>query len=207
MSKLIPKNIIQQIKHLRQKGYSLPEIQREVKVGYGSVYRYINGIKILPEYKNRWFGKRGGSIKRMKKHLRKAEEKAKKTILSLSDKEKIIFLSALYWGEGGKSDFNLTNTDSDLIKVFVKGLNDVFGITKNRLRISIRIYEDLDKERCLKYWSDITGVPIKNFVNVNILKGKKMGKLSFGMCRLRITKGGDVLKYIQALYKRIAVLF
>lgn len=207
MPKLISKETIKKIKLLRQKGYSLPEITKEVKAGYGSVYRYIQGVKILPKYQKVWFGKRGGSFKRMKLAENKAKNKANKTINSLSDKEKIIFLTALYWGEGSKSDFNLMNTDADLIRVFIQGLQEIFNISKDRLRISIRIYEDLDKNECLKYWSKITGVPAKKFVSVNILKGNKKGKLAYGMCRIRILKGGDMLKYIKALKNKVTDLF
>ncbi len=207
MPKLISKETIKRIKLLRQRGYSLPEIHKEVKVGYGSVFRYIQGVKILPEYKKVWFGKRGGSFKRMKLAENKAKDKADNTINSLSDKEKMIFLTALYWGEGSKGDFGLSNSDPDLIKVFVKGLKEVFNINSDRLRISIRIYKDLDKKKCLEFWSKITGVPVEKFVNVNILDGKKQGKLLYGMCRVRITKGADMLKYVKALKNRVVGLF
>lgn len=207
MSKLLSKETIEKIKLLRQKGYSLPEIKKEVKASHGSVFRHIKGVKILPEYWKEWHGKQGGSIKRMKVRERLAQEKAEKSVLSLSNKEKIIFLTALYWGEGSKSDFSLTNTDADLIRVFIRGLQEIFNISKDRLRISIRIYEDLNKRECLKYWSKITGVPAEKFVSVNILKGNKKGKLPYGMCRLRILKGGDMLKYIKALKNKIIDLF
>lgn len=207
MPKLLLKETIERIKLLRKKGYSLPEIKREVKVSYGSVFRYIQGVKILPEYWKEWHGKQGGSIKRMRKREQLAHEKAMKTIFSLSTTEKIIFLAALYWGEGGKKDFNLTNTDPELIKVFIHGLKEIFNISSDRLRLSIRTYEDLDKNKCLNYWSKVTGVPVEKFVNVNILKGRKKGKLEYGMCRVRILKGGDVLKYIRALNIRIRELF
>jgi len=203
MPKLIPKETIKKIKLLRQRGYSLPEIKKEVKASHGSVFRYISGVKILPGYWKEWHGKQGGSIKRMKIKEEIAKEKAEKTIFSLSNKEKIIFLTALYWGEGSKSDFNLMNTDADLIRVFIQGLHNIFNISKDRLRISIRIYEDLNKQECLKYWSRITGVPSEKFVRVDVLKGNKKGKLPYGMCRLRILKGGDMLKYIKALKNRI----
>ena len=207
MPKLIPKATIRKIKLLRQKGYSLPEIKEKVKTSHGSVFRHIQGVKILPEYWKEWHEKQGGSIKRMKIREKIAREKAEKTIISLSDKEKMIFLTALYWGEGSKSDFNLMNTDTDLIRVFVQGLKKIFNISKDRLRISIRIYEDLDKQKCLEYWSKITEVPVEKFVSVNILKGNKKGKLPYGMCRLRILKGGDMLKYIKALKDKIVNLF
>lgn len=64
MPKLIPKEIIKKIRLLRQRGYSLPEIHKEVKVGYGSVFRYIQGVEILPEYRQIWHTKRGGSLKK-----------------------------------------------------------------------------------------------------------------------------------------------
>ncbi|VVA44229.1 conserved hypothetical protein [Candidatus Roizmanbacteria bacterium] len=207
MPKLIPKEIIKQIKLLRQKGYSLPEIKKVVNVGHGSVFRYIQGVEILPEYRKIWHSKRGGSFKRMKLAEKKAEEKADEYIVRLSEKEKLIFLSALYWGEGSKGDFGLTNSDPDLIKVFVLGLKEVFKIRTDRLRISIRIYRDLDKDKCLKFWSKITEVPVSKFVSVNVLDGKKNGKLLYGMCRVRVTKGADVLKYIRALKNRVVGLF
>lgn len=207
MPKLISKEIIYEIKLLRQRGYSLPEIYKKVKVGYGSVFRHIKGVEVLPEYRQIWHSKRGGSIKRMRIAKEKAYEKASILINNLSKREKIIFLSALYWGEGNKKDFNLINSDSDLIKVFVDGLTHCFNIKKDDLKISIRIYEDLDKGECLKFWSTITGVPVNKFVSVDILKGKKKGKLNHGMCRVRVKRGGDLLKYILALKKRIVESF
>lgn len=207
MPKLIPKETIKQIKLLRQRGYSLPEIKKEVKVGHGSVFRYIQGVKISPEYKQIWYSKRGGSLKRMKLAEKEAEKKALASIDNLSNKEKKIFLSALYWGEGNKKDFNLINSDPDLIKVFINGLTGLFNVKKEDLKISIRIFEDLDKHECLKFWSTITGVPINKFVRVNIIKGRKKGKLSHGMCRIRVKRGGNLLKYVIAIKKRIVCLF
>jgi len=151
MPKLIPKESIKKIKLLRQRGYSLPEIKNKVKVGHGSVFRYIQGVEILPEYRQIWHSKRGGSIKRMKLAEYEAEKKANNSIGILSEKEKLIFLTALYWGEGSKGDFGLSNSDPDLIKVVVKGLKEVFNINNDRLRISIRTYKDLDQNKCLKF--------------------------------------------------------
>ncbi len=207
MPKLIPKETIKKIKLLRQRGYSLPEIHKEVKVGYGSVFRYIGGVEILPEFQKIWHSKRGGSLKRMIINKEKAKIMAEKTIKKLSNKEKIIFLSALYWGEGNKKDFILINSDPVLIRIFVKGLTEFFNVKKDDLKITIRIFEDLDKNECLKYWSLITEVPSNKFLNTDILKGKKVGKLNYGMCRVRVKKGGNLLKYVLALKNRISDLF
>lgn len=207
MSKRLSEKTINQIKKFRERGWSLPEIHKELGVGYGTIHRHINDVRILPKYEKMWLGKRGGSIKRKKEAEKEAYEKAKKYILQLSDKEKTIFLCALYWGEGSKSDFGISNTDPELIRVFAQGLVKVFGISRDDFRISVRIFEDLDKEKCLDFWSQIVGIPREKFVNVNILKGKKEGKTPYGMCRLRVRKGGKLLKYITALKKRISYLF
>lgn len=207
MSKTLHPETVQKIRLLRQKGWSLPEIKKEIKVGYGTVYRYIKDVSILPEYQKLWLEKRKSSTRRMKIAEEEAAKKAKQTILSLSEKEKMIFLSALYWGEGSKREFGLSNTDPDLVRVLIKGLDQTLGISTDRLSLSIRIYEDLDKEKCLKFWSEVTGVPVDRFISVNVLKGKKVGKLEFGMCRVRIKKGGNVLKYMVALRNEIKTFF
>jgi len=207
MPKKISPEIIQKIIKLRKTGHSLPEINKEVRVGYGSVFRYIQGVDILPEYKKPWHEKQGGSIKRMMIREEQATEKAEKSIFSLTKKEKMIFLVALYWGEGSKSDFNLMNSDPELIRVFIMGLREVFKVSIDRIRISIRIYEDLDKDQCLTFWSKMTGIPVEKIVSVQIIKGSKKGKLPYGMCRVRLLKGGDMLKYIKALKKKISGFF
>ncbi|EKD64607.1 MAG: hypothetical protein ACD_50C00338G0012 [uncultured bacterium] len=207
MSKALHPGTIQKIRLLRQKGWSLPEIKKEINVGYGTIFRYVKNVPILPEYQKFWLEKRNSSKRRKKIAEEEAIKKAKQTILSLSEKEKIIFLTALYWGEGSKHEFGLSNTDPDLVRVLINGLRQTLGISSDRLSLSIRIYEDLDREKCLKFWSGVTGVPVDKFISVNVLKGKKAGKLEFGMCRVRIKKGGNVLKYMVALRNEIKTFF
>jgi hypothetical protein len=207
MPKYISKEIIEKIKILRSQGWSLNEIYHEVRVGYGSVSRYIQGVKILPQYQQIWLNKRNGSKAIMDRHKKIANQKAEDFIVNLTEKEKLLFIAALYWGEGGKKDFNFTNSDSEMIKIFVRCLREILKIDQKDIRASIRIYEDLDRNICLNHWSKITNIPIEEFVNVDVLKGKKLGKLAFGLCRIRIKKGGDMLKYLLALNKRVSKIF
>lgn len=55
----------------------------------------------------------------------------------------------------------------------------------------------------IRYWAQIIGIPSNRILNVNILKGKKRGKLQYGMCRVRVTKGGNYLKLLQSVAKVI----
>jgi hypothetical protein len=203
MPKKWSNSVIEEIRCLRTRGYSVPEISKELVVPKTTVLRYVQGISISPEYINQWAGKRGGSRKKMLKLQHEALMSGKKLIAKPNNKEKLLFLSALYWAEGSKKDFGLSNTDPDLIKVFVDGLRTVLGVSDDNLRISVRIYEDLDRESCLKFWSDIVGIPTEKFVNVNVLAGKKKGKLQYGMCRVRVAKGAFLLKKLNGINQAI----
>lgn len=196
-------DLVEKIKFLRSQGYSLPEISNITNVSKTTVFRYIQGVDILPEYLNNWSGKRGGSRKKRLLKEKEAFEEAKKIVGKLTKREKLLFISALYWAEGSKKDFGLSNTDPELVRIFINGLREVFALDEDRFRISIRIYEDLDKEKCLLYWSEVVNIPKEKFVSINILAGKKTGKLEYGMCRVRVTKGESLLKKIVGINKAI----
>lgn len=194
---------IEKIRFLRSQGRSLPEISNEVKVSRTSVLRYIKNVQILPEYLSEWAGKRGGSRKiRLRKEAQALEE-GKKFIDRLSKREKMLFLCALYWAEGTKKDFSLSNTDPNLVKVFVECMRDVFNLEDDKFFINVRLYEDLDKEKSLEFWSKVVKIPKENLKGVNILVGKKKGKLEYGMCRVRIARGGDLLKKIMGTNRAV----
>lgn len=206
MKKRLTKDEIGKIKQLRSRGYSLPEISRELSIAKTTVFVYLKDVEILPEFKAQWLGKRGGSKKRQLAKEAQALKYVKEQIKNVSYKEKLLFISALYWAEGSKKDCGLSNTDPNLIKVYINGLREVFKIEDDRFRISIRIYEDLNKDKCLNFWSNVVNIPKEKFVNVNVLKGKKFGKLKYGMCRIRVSKGGDILKRLIAVNKVISEL-
>ena len=193
--------VVKRMQLLRSQGHSLPEISSIVQIPKTTVLSYIRNVVILPEYLSSWAGKRGGSRKKRLIQERQALENGKEIVGIPSKKEKTLFLSALYWAEGSKRDFGLSNTDPELIKLFINGLREVYGITDEQLRISVRIYEDLDREKCLDFWSNIVGIDKNKFVSVNVIAGKKKGKLLYGMCRVRVAKGALLLKQIIGINK------
>ena len=207
MTKKISPEIVRSIQLLRSKGWTVPELSKKFSIGKATASRYIRKVKILPEFEDIWLSKRNGSAKRKERAVKKAARDANKLINNLSDKERILVLSSLYWAEGAKVDSNLTNTDPELIRVFVKGVKRILGIRNDRLRLNIRIYEDMDKEKCIKYWLNVTGLKMENVSSVNVLIGNKIGKLKYGMCRVRVKRGGDMLKYLIAVRNQIISKF
>jgi len=193
---------IQRIKNLRETGHSLPEIMRKVERGSSTVHKYIFGVAVLPEFKEILERKRGANTYRARVRWEEAGKEARNRIDHLTSKEKLLIAACLYWGEGTKSELSLTNSDPLLIRAFVLCLQE-FGVTSKELRVSIRVYEDLEKEKCATYWARILGIPRSQVLSINVLRGKKTGKLPFGMCRIRVTKGQKTFKLLQSIIKVI----
>lgn len=189
---------IQEIINLRKKGYTISELVKTLSVPKTTIWHHIQKVKVLPKYEKIWKAKQGGSINRFKAEIEKAQKHAKSLIKSVGKLEKILIAASLYWGEGAKGDFSLSNTDPKLIKVFISCLKE-FGVTRDNLSINVRIYEDLDPEKVCRFWAKVAGVPLKEIKYVNVLYGKKNGKLPYGMCRIRVKKPGYLLKLFNAI--------
>lgn len=194
------------IKELRETGHSIPEISRECNISKSTALRYAKNTKIKPQYKERWLMRRNASKIISEKNWESAKIKAEKALDSLENKDLALLISALYWAEGAKKDFSFLNSDSRMIKVFIYVLRKVFSIKNTDIKISIRTYEDLNKNKCLMYWSKVTGVELDKNTSIEVIKGKKSGKLEFGMCRIRVRRGGLLLKEFFATIERVISL-
>ncbi len=195
--------IVNLVKDLRTRGYSVPEIHRELKISKSSVLRYIKGTEILPEFRSRWLERRNASKIISEKAWKNAYSESKKLVDSLNNKELMLIAAALYWAEGTKKQFNLINSDPDLIRLFIKILIDVFKIPGQSIKISLRIFENIPVEKALKFWSEVTNFELNKQTEINIVKGSKKGKLPYGMCRVRVKKGGLLLKTMFAINKQV----
>src|SRR3989344_7232329 len=62
------------------------------------------------------------------------------------DEAKLLGLGlGLYWGEGNKKNRNsirLGNTDPRMIRMFLKFMVDIFGISKKKLRFGLQVFSD-----------------------------------------------------------------
>ena len=191
------------IKNLKRQGFSINEIRNLTGKGYGTVFRYSKNVEVMPKYLASWLSKRGGNKKIAENKWISARAEAKRLIKSLDGVSRLLILASLYWGEGTKKgDFCITNSDPELIKVFLVCLSQL-DVGIDRLRVSIRIYEDIDKSEAIKFWSKIIGISEKDIVSVNVLAGRKVGKLKYGMCRLRISKGEALMKKVLSIIQVI----
>ncbi len=190
---------VDQIKSLRETGHTLGEIKTVLKRGYGTVFRYIKDVPILPEYQDVWKIKRGGSKARSLRGWQKAQMQVTEIFESkLTSREKLLILSSLYWGEGNKTELSLINGDPTLIRVFIACLREL-GVTTKELNISLRLFEEINVEDAIEFWLRILNLPENSITKINIIRGNKKGKLKYGMCRVRVEKGGEHFKMIMSV--------
>jgi len=116
----------------------------------------------------------------------------------------MILLGALYWAEGNKKELTFTNTDAGMIRIFVHCLRQLH-VQNSDLIISLRIYEDMvpRSDEIIAFWAKTIDVKSSDITRINILAGKKEGKLKYGMCRIRVRKSERIFKVIQSIIEHI----
>ncbi len=201
-----PLKVVNEIQSLRKRGHSVLEISKKLLKSKSIVSKYIQGVSVLPPYINILREKQGGSKIRSEKKWLASKIKAKEIIKELSQRDKILILVALYWGEGTKRELNIINSDPLLLKTFIFCLREI-GVDSNDIKATLRIYGDISKQKAIQYWSQKLNLPQKQFYNVNVLEGKKKGKLIYGMCRIRVKIGGEYFKLIMSMIEIIKESF
>jgi len=187
----------------RKKGLSIPQLSEAFGVSKSTASRLVKNIEILPEYRQQWLQRRNASQIISERATKEAEKLSFEVIPSVNRQIIGAVLASLYWAEGTKKDFSFCNGDPEMVRVFITSLKKVFFVKNEDIKVSIRIYEDLNLNECIEHWSKVVGFSLAGKVSINVLKGKKTGKLKYGMCRIRVKKAGLLLKTIFAINKRV----
>lgn len=191
---------------LRKKGRSYKEIQKNISVPKSTLSLWLKTIPLKSEHKKRLYIKqiqilsRGpqSQRERRKKEIEQIIKKAGEEItFPLSSQAYKLFGAALYWAEGSKakSVSEITNSDPHLILFMVNWFEKVFNISKETFTAKLNIYPQQNDEKMKKFWSDLTGVPLKNFQKSYVKplsKGYKKNNLYYGTIRIYIPKAADI---------------
>lgn len=128
-------------------------------------------------------------------------------------KRQIIGLT-IWWTEGTKAyrdkrskntwvrNIDVTNTNPEIIRLFLEFLRKDLGINELRLKAQLQIHEGDDKENIENYWSKVTNIPRSRFTKTIIRPvGNKIGK-SMGTCKVRYSDKSLYLK-LESLLKKM----
>ena len=191
---------------MRKRGHTLSEIMKVVPHSKGTIFGYLRDVVPYKKFQSVLESKIKGTQKKAEQDWITAHQFAQDEVGKLTKRDFILIASMLYWGEGNKKyELNLINSDPYLVRTFIRGLNNL-GVPKSRIKISLRLYGDIDERKAIEYWIKQLGLMEENLVSINYLIGKKDGKLPYGMCRLRVQKGGLYFKQLISIMEYVKKL-
>lgn len=191
---------------LRIQGHSLREIVAKIKCAKSSISEWVRDISLTVEQIERLKSNQDkgrakaanhpNSPKQVWNNLRKdiAETAVKEISVKYSKYALKIIGSALYWAEGSKSSINMvsfSNSDPKMIALMMKFFRNICGVPEKKFRGAVNIHPHLDKEKAVKFWSKISGIPVKQFHKTQIAVSKaskhKRDTLPLGTFRIVIS--------------------
>lgn len=95
----------------------------------------------------------------------------------------------IYWGEGSKKtkySLRVANTDPELLKVFIRFLEQICNLEKHRFSYSLICFNDIDPKIARNYWAGQLKISPEKFGKITIIpkqgKGTYKKKSQFGVC-------------------------
>lgn len=207
---------------LRQQGRSYGEIFKETNIPKSTLNYWLKEVELNSEQKARLYSKQINILSRGSKSQKERRMKVVNKIiedsrleikLPLNDDYYKLIGVALYWAEGSKSKtMQITNSDPYLILFFVRWLKKVFNLEPFVLKASLNLYLQQNEGSIKQFWSNLTGIPVKNFGKTYFKpesKGYKKNNLYYGTLRLYVPKSTD-MKYkmagwLQALLENLQI--
>jgi hypothetical protein len=99
-------------------------------------------------------------------HLENVLKICAKRVLPLSNRELLLCGLFLYLGEGSKADrckITITNTDPSIIKFALFWFTKILKIPRDKIKIYVHLYSDMDIREELNFWKKELNLPTKQF--------------------------------------------
>lgn len=143
------------------------------------------------------------------KQINELREVGIKEIGRLNKRDLWMLGLGLYIGEGAKTTemLRISNSDPSVIRISILWLKEICNLTNDNLSIRLHLYPDNDLSDSIKYWSNVTKLPLANFRKTHIDKrtnkiNSRRGKLPYGTAHISVICKGDPSKGVK-LYRRI----
>ena len=205
---------------LRRKGFSYREILEKVPVAKSSLSLWLQSVGLSKKQKQRLTEKklasaRRGALKKKQDRILRTKiikEKAQKEVGKLSERERWLIGTALYWAEGSKekedrpgSGVQFMNHDPLMVKLFLQWLINICKIEKERIGFDIYIHEDRKPKikEVVEFWAYNTEFPVTSFSHIYYKKNKinpnrkNIGDKYFGGVKVRVTASSELNRKIR----------
>jgi hypothetical protein len=152
---------------LRARSWTLQEIATELGVAKSTVSHWVRDVEFVqqPRQRSRRDYRTTKLALRKQAEIDALLEEGRQRIGRLTERELLVAGTALYAGEGAKTDgvVKFANSDPRMILFFVTWLRRFFEVDESRLRLRLYLHEGLDLDGANAFWSHLTGIPQSQF--------------------------------------------
>jgi len=196
--------------NLRKQGKSYSEIEKVLDVPKSTLSFWLKDIPLSARAKQRLKQRVFDTsikalINRNKRQTIIAKEKSDKiiedsakTIREINKKELKILGISLYWAEGYKQGVSkkwkcvdFSNSDPVMIKIMMRFFREICEVKEGQFKIQLMLHNNDLKNKSLRFWQKITGIPVTQFMKVSIInssssKQKREKRIPYGTIHIRI---------------------
>src|SRR3989344_3163617 len=145
----------ERVKFLYNKKWSGPDIAKKLVINQRYVYRILDRLGV----------KRRTVFEQNKINFLKSPLSFKfKDKLSIKEKELLIAVAMLYYGEGAKTGktVDLANSDPVMLKIFLKFLRKICRIDENKLRFYLYCFSNQNPDELIGFWCNFLKIKKEN---------------------------------------------
>ena len=214
---------------LRMVGKSYNEIAKELDVGKSLLSYWLKDLQLPDEAKKilesksnyakeKFIAYNYERHKLVQQENKDIKELYSKKIKVFNNYNLLLIGAALYWGEGQKRHagkypspgISFANSDADMIKLFMRFIREILKIPEEKIRPSIHLYPNTNKEEALVFWSKVTNIAKDRFLTTIAISRASQGKrpknlLPHGTLQVRVhnrKKFFEVMGLIDGLIKQ-----
>ncbi len=198
------KMLIEKARLLRKQGYSYLEIARSLNISKDTAHRWTKDVLLDSDAQAR-IQQRLISGRQRSTQIRilnnraiidriHQEAESSLTLYQRSDLSEKILCALIYWCEGSKTKslVGFTNSDPQLIRLFLCLLRKSFTLDERKFRVVVHIHDYHDDDTQKSFWSNVTNVPVCQFT-------KSYLKQHTGKVRRQDYQGCISVRYYDAL--------
>lgn len=162
------------------KNYNINQIADKFDISFWKLYNFMNKYNI---------SRRNRSEAGFLLNSSKPQFKIKENLTIAEEKLRIAGIM-LYWAEGtsGGNAVDFVNSNPEMIKIFLKFLRQICGISEERLRFYLYAYSYQSIKKLKTYWNRVTGIPLSQFTKPYVRVGNQNlsgRKLPYGLIHIR----------------------
>lgn len=174
---------------LRLQGKTYSDIKKELGIAKSTLSEWLSKYPLTQEQlvllaenikNNKSLGVERNRLTKQKKRkarLHTTYLREKQRWSSLNQREIELAGIFLYWGEGSKllnGPISLNNTDPKVLKFTLYWLTHGLYIPKEKIKVTLHLYSDMDVKEEMQFWSDELQLPLIQFSKPYIKHTKRI---------------------------------